>query len=268
MRFYPQIVENWVPILSATDVSVGSRIHESMDTVWTAAPVCIIAPEFRVFEIAQFIALPYSSMYVKRLQKGNIDITILFENVRLNGANFIKNRIRFAKLYLGNLGEHEIELAPHVRCNAQISWYHTTEMINCWLTYFDRHTFLKKKNVLKCQKPRAYNIFHGATCMLTNYELPFIISFPKWNCSRNRISGFFLQNIYWQGKARCWLSCWYIILISMYLLKTHTIYISLVISESRCNYGTCSEQKPRTLNLLWTDNLESFEIFKSIAENK
>lgn len=120
IRYYPQNVERWVQNLTTMDVAIGSRIHGSMAALAAAIPLYIVAPDFRVLEMAQAMGIPHTNMYDIRLRNDSLDIAELFRDIAFDGNRFDENRCRIANIYQTQLGQFGIHLAPHVQQIAQI----------------------------------------------------------------------------------------------------------------------------------------------------
>eukprot|EP00178_Gracilaria_changii_P013003 TRINITY_DN3661_c0_g1_i1.p1 TRINITY_DN3661_c0_g1~~TRINITY_DN3661_c0_g1_i1.p1 ORF type:complete len:865 (+),score=129.76 TRINITY_DN3661_c0_g1_i1:129-2723(+) len=113
VRFFGNVAD-WVESLSHMDVSIGPRIHGNMAAIAAGVPSLIVAPDFRVMEMAQRMKIPHRSMFDERLRRG-MDVVQLLSSVEFDGRAFDANRCAIAKLYAQHLGGFGIELSQHVK---------------------------------------------------------------------------------------------------------------------------------------------------------
>ncbi|KAI0563118.1 Polysaccharide pyruvyl transferase [Gracilaria domingensis] len=118
VRFYGNIPD-WLESLSHMDLSIGPRIHGNMAAIAAGVPAFVVAPDFRVVEMAERMKVPHTTMYDETLKNG-MNVSEMISKVGFDGHMFDTNRCQIAKLYKEHLGKFGIQLARHVEKVSQI----------------------------------------------------------------------------------------------------------------------------------------------------
>lgn len=109
-------VEKWHEEVCKMDLSLGSRIHGNMVALGCEdpVPVYVIAPDYRVLELAESMKLPHTTIYDRRLFDGIAGITNMLSNIVFDGKKFDESRCQKAKIYSRVFKEQGIALSNHV----------------------------------------------------------------------------------------------------------------------------------------------------------
>lgn len=116
VRVYEANVPRWLEELSKMDVSIGPRIHGNMAALAATppTPAFIVAPDYRVLEMADEMRVPYTDIYDRRLLKADIDVAELVRSASFDGEAFDRNRCRIAKLYKTVFDQAGVPVAKHI----------------------------------------------------------------------------------------------------------------------------------------------------------
>lgn len=113
IRFFTN-VHDWKKSLSKMDLAFGGRIHGNLIAVAASIPVFIVAPDYRVLEIAQRMQIPHTTSLDKGLVHG-LDVAKFVSKKAFDGAAFDRNRCETAKLYEEVFGRFNIGISSHVK---------------------------------------------------------------------------------------------------------------------------------------------------------
>lgn len=117
LRMFEGDIVAWFNALSEMDVAFGARIHGNMAAISASSPipVFIIAPDYRVLELASVMKIPNTHIYDERLRRENVDIAQMIRDSHFNGRKFDENRCRLSKMYVSVFSKYGLNIAPHVR---------------------------------------------------------------------------------------------------------------------------------------------------------
>lgn len=115
VRFFPANAQQWIDSLQGFDLCIGARIHGNMAALASAnpVPVMILAPDYRVLELADAMQLPWTTWYDSRLS-GDMDVAKFVTEIGFDGEQFDKNRCRIARTYIEKFEAVGVVLAAHI----------------------------------------------------------------------------------------------------------------------------------------------------------
>lgn len=113
-RYYTS-VEDWQDSYRHVDAVFSWRIHGAMVGISIGLPVFVVAPDMRVAELCEAMAIPWSTVLDPAFSDPNFDAGAYLANVKFDGEAFDANRSRLANLYLDAFASAGIPPSRHLR---------------------------------------------------------------------------------------------------------------------------------------------------------
>jgi hypothetical protein len=107
-------VAAWTEFMSHFDFVLGGRIHGTMMGVHAYTPGFIIAPDWRVLEMAEAMLIPVANVFDRRLQGKDVTVADLIDMATWDGLAFDRNRCVIYQQYLQIFQGARLELHPEL----------------------------------------------------------------------------------------------------------------------------------------------------------
>jgi len=113
-RYYTS-VEDWQESYMHVDAVFSWRIHGAMVGISIGLPVFVVAPDMRVAELCEAMAIPWSTVLDPAFSTPEFNAGSYLASVKFDGEAFDANRSRLASLYLDAFASAGIPPSKHLK---------------------------------------------------------------------------------------------------------------------------------------------------------